>query len=251
MLAAGLALPLAAQKPAASSPRQQISYTEQENPNLSRLRKAIDTLSNQEKLGNLPPNGQIELNNLRTEAEILESQRKYFLNIEFQGGPLAVLLENIGGSNFSLNIISPGSTELLKSAELPAFTLRNSSMLALTKVVGNLVEAQGYKFQVVDDTNPNHVVGMLSKAGPARAPMQPPTAFESIQLDEYLHSGLTIDDIVDAIRSAWELSPKNDRDALKLKYHPPTKILLVSGPTSAIIVTKTVVGSLRKKPSTP
>lgn len=249
-LAASLALPLAAQTAGSTLPRSQVSYTQQEDPNLMRLLQAIDTLAQQEKLGQLPPEAQTHLNNLRSEFKARERDRQYLLNIEFPGGSLSSLLDAVNADNFaSLNVISPGSADLLKAIELPAFSLRNARLATLTKVVGNLVEMQGYKFQIVDDSSPNHFVGMLSKPGQAPAPSTAPVAFESIQLEEYLQPGLTIDNIVDAIRTAWELNPKNDREALKLKYHPPTKILLISGPTTATNVAKSVIFSLRKKPA--
>ncbi|HEY1107844.1 MAG TPA: hypothetical protein VGE76_04400 [Opitutaceae bacterium] len=251
-LAASLALPLAAQTAGATLPRSQVSYTQQEDPNLMRLLQAIDTLSQQEKLGQLPPNAQMELNHLRSEFKARERDRQYLLNVEFPGGSLSSLLDAVNADNVaSLNVISPGSADLLKAVELPAFSLRNARLATLTKVVGNLVEMQGYKFQIVDDSSPNHFVGMLSKPGQPSAPNTAPAAFESIQLEEYIRPPQTIDTIVDAIRTAWELDPRNQRDALKLKYHPLTKILLVSGPQPAVVIAKQVVGSLRKMTATP
>lgn len=252
ILAACLAIPLVAQTPATSPSRTKVSIEEVENPALSRLNRAIQHLSEQDKLGNLPEEGRLELANLRSEQRALQEQPKFVLTIEFSGGSLSSLLSAVNARNLiSLNIISPGSAELLNGVELPAFALRNARLATLTKVVGNLVEMQGHKFQIVDDSDPNHFVGMLSKPGQAPTPSTAPAAFESIQLEEYLRPPQTIDTIVDAIRTAWELDPRNQRDALKLKYHPLTKILLVSGPQPAVIIAKQVVGSLRKMPASP
>lgn len=247
-LATALILPVVAQTPASARPRTQVSYVEIPHPQLGRVSRAIDLLTQQDKVGALPKEGQLELANLRSEYANLQDETRYQLNIEFPGGPLSDLLEAIKGP-VSLNVISPGSTNLIKTVELPAFALRNANLLTLTKVVVNLVETQGYKVQIVDDSHHNRLIAMLSKPGGASAPTTSPAAFESIQLDGHLQSGLTVDTIVEAIRTAWELDPKNDREALKLKYHPPTKILLVSGPIQAIIVTKTVIGSIGRKPA--
>jgi hypothetical protein len=54
-----------------------------------------------------------------------------------------------------------------------------------------------------------------------------------------------IDDIVAAIRLAWQMDPSHKNDSLQIKYHPPTNLLLVTGTPASLEVVERVIDSLK------
>jgi ribosome recycling factor len=90
----------------------------------------------------------------------------------------------------------------------------------------------------------NSVAVVLGRNEPARPRTPLPIDFESFQLAPYLRDQ-SIDDIVEAIRASWELNPRNDPNALRLKFHPPTSILLASGPRDALNMAGKIISQLK------
>ncbi len=55
---------------------------------------------------------------------------------------------------------------------------------------------------------------------------------------------LSIDDVIDAIRTACSMNPAIKFDDLQIKYHPRTNLLLVKGPPEALLVVGQMVDAL-------
>lgn len=160
------------------------------------------------------------------------------LNLNFTGGTVAdlvALLNKLDAPGFNLM----GEREDM-AAPLPAFSLREVSPGAFAMALKQLLEPRG--LTVMAEQNEMFV---LRKTSTLRA--AEPTMFESFQLAPFLGEQ-SIEDIVAAIRTAWELNPQNKPEALQLKFHPPTKLLLVSGTPMATMVASKVISTLAKTP---
>ena len=69
--------------------------------------------------------------------------------------------------------------------------------------------------------------------------------FQSFQLAPYLEFQ-SVDDIVGAVHAMWALDPMRSPEALRVKFHPPTGILLVSGPSEGIQMVEVILRQLRR-----
>jgi len=160
------------------------------------------------------------------------------ISIDFAGGSIAQLVamvNKLGGPGFNLI----GEKEDL-GMELPSFSVRNVTPIAFAMALRQLLEPRG--LTVIVEQNEMFVLRRLSTMRGLE-----PMRFESFQLAPYLEKH-SIDEIVAAIRMAWELNPQNKPDALQLKFHPPTKLLLVSGTGEAIMVASKVISTLAGAP---
>jgi hypothetical protein len=191
----------------------------------------------------------------RGRVEMLEGLEPKKISIDFRGGPLSALLNQIGGPDGpSLSII--GADGLNPSeVGLPPFSLRNAHLVTLIEVVRQLVPRE-FQFEPAGPIEPNTAVCVLRR----RVFDQPRTNagdFESFQLAPLLKEQ-SVDDIIGAIRTAWELDPRHDKEALRIKFHPPTGLLLISGqsdgsrrPSEAIEIAHKVISQLKRPPGTP
>lgn len=88
---------------------------------------------------------------------------------------------------------------------------------------------------------------------PPQAPVEPapPRAVFFFSLDPYLER-FTVEDIITAVKTGWDLDGKKDRPTLK--YHDQTKLLVASGDPSQVEMIKSVLANLGRsvsKPATP
>ncbi|MDO8542724.1 MAG: hypothetical protein Q7S40_19965 [Opitutaceae bacterium] len=164
--------------------------------------------------------------------------------IDFPGGTLAQLVKSISGASEShFNLV--GETADL-ATELPAFSIRNADTEAVANALGLLLNGRGLSIirapQQRSGPNPSDipVYVLMKRSGDTNA-------FESFQLGPYLEKQ-SVDDIVSAVRTAWELQPQNKPEALQLKFHPATSLLLVSGTPGAIAVASKVISTLSGPP---
>lgn len=165
-------------------------------------------------------------------------------SIDFPGGTVRDFLNAVAKlEGVSLSIIANDPADL--KTPLPAFSLRNSGVQTVVMALMRLLETRGYNLNPVG-MEPNSVVAVLARQEPRpkAAPPPPPTLFDSFPLGTYL-ADQTIDDIVGAIRAGWELDPAHDKESLRLKFHPGTSILLVSGPPEAIQIASKVISQLK------
>jgi hypothetical protein len=170
------------------------------------------------------------------------SEPHALISVDFPGGSVAQLMSMLsrsGGAPF--NVIGDKAD---LATELPAFSVRNAEPAALAPALQRFLFPHGLTLQSAlpgDST-----VYTLTKIAVQREGLDV-AMFKSFQLAPYLQNQ-SIDNIVAAIRQAWQLNPSHKADALQLKYHPPTTILLVSGPPEAVSIAAQVISSL--KPAT-
>jgi hypothetical protein len=180
-----------------------------------------------------PPQGEAR-------GTISQQRGQQRITINFTGGSVAdlvALLNKIDAPGFNLI----GEKEDL-ATPLPPFSLRDVSPNAFAMGLRQILEPRG--ITVMAEGNEMFV---LRRLGTLRSPALEPQRFESFQLASYLEKQ-SIDDIVGAIRAAWELNPQNKPDALQLKFHPPTKLLLVSGSGEAVMIASKVISTLSGAP---
>ena len=254
-----VAFGLHAQTPAAKSkspppdsPKFKIDLVRQVTPDITALSRQVEAVARRHKLGQVT---QEELQTALSALEIAQHRTPSLLNIESLGGSLGEFANIVSSSDqMSVTIINAGEPSDLETT-IPPFSLRNANLGTVVNVLATFLHARGLELKTVGGDNPHppdakHIVCMLRRleASPEQKERAAATDFESIQLDEHIHGAQTIEAIVDAIRTAWELDPARDPAALRLKFHPPTKILLVSGPSPTSQIVRQVVSGLRKSP---
>lgn len=176
---------------------------------------------------------------LRARIAMLEKLEPRKINIDFRGGPLSKFVETISnGKGVSFTIVNAGEPADLQ-IELPPFSLYSCPLRTVTAVVRNLLLPQGLELEPIDPEQ-NSVVCTLRRISRPEADQ---TEFTVVQLGK-VRSKMSPDEIVATVRSAWELDPSHDPKALLIKFHPGTKMLLVYGPKSAIVVTERVIAAL-------
>lgn len=176
------------------------------------------------------------------------------LTVHSNGGPLsafAAAAADVGGASFSLvNAAAPADLE----TPLPPFDLHHANWETVVNVLDSFLSAHGLRLQFVGGDSPNpaeatSVVCVLRSAEVAPTAKRPGSrGFGAFQLEDRIFDDQTVDVIVDAIRSAWALEANRDQAALLIKFHPGTKILLISGPAPATEVAAGVIDSLRRIP---
>lgn len=167
------------------------------------------------------------------------------INLSFPGGTLSQLLSVLSQEkNLTFNLIGAGSPADFETA-LPPFSLHNVNGVIIAEVLRGLLQSRGYNLQIspIDGNSVTCVLVPLPENNPADPFMQ--DQFQSFELSPYLVN-FSVDQIVDAIRSAWELNPAHPRDSLRVKFHPGTGILLVSGPMKAVAMTQDIISNLRR-----
>lgn len=140
------------------------------------------------------------------------------ITVDFQGGTLGQLITAInksGPTPFNLVV-----EKKFMDLPVPAFSVRNAGPENVATALDQLLV--GY----VINTNRHAVTGepvfVLTQA-----PVNTVQSFYSYNLAPMLEVYKT-EDIVSAIRAAWELDPRHNPDDLRLKFHPETKLLLVA-----------------------
>lgn len=162
-------------------------------------------------------------------------------DFDFPGGTLPDLAAALGKAGLSISAV--GSDEGLK-LPLKPFSLRHVAPVSVANVVRELIEpefdAQRLRFSC-QQASPTTAVFIVSPRTSRRPDHLTRSLFAGNVLDRY-----SIDDVVDAIRTAWAFDPAHNPDDLKLKFHPGTKLLLISGPPEAVDVASSIMGSLRE-----
>ena len=167
------------------------------------------------------------------------------ISVDFPGGPASALVAAIAKTDRgnSFNLIGE-KTDL--AIELPAFSVRNADPAALAVALNGILQPRGYVLapsgRVSTGQSP---VFTLRKMNPYESDHRQLGQMQSFQLAPYLEHQ-SVEDIIGAIRTAWELDPARSPAALRLKFHPPTGILLVSVPGDGIPVVMSVLKELRR-----
>ena len=221
-----------------------------QTPEIERAAERLKSVQQRFKTGNA---SQEEVSELQFMFEDAERRVPIHLTVESGSGPLSAFLaaasENTDRSFTLINAGDPADLE----TQLPPFVLRDVNWGTVIGVLDNLLLTRGLNLRFVggDNHDPSLAKSVICVLRPTEMPQaarrstQP--EFESFQLADYISANQTLEVIVDAIRTAWELDPTHDATALRVKFHPATKILLVSGPSPATSIAKQVVSGLRKK----
>lgn len=177
-----------------------------------------------------------------------------YVTLDFPGGSLSQLLEAVGKTDASsFNLVVDEHAVRENDVKVRAFSLRNAPPVAVAATLSFLLADQKL---AVEKLIPDLVRGGEFQPGPDVYVVRPPQSggnsvrFEAFQLENRL-GAQSIDDIVGAIRAAWELDPAHQPDALRLKFHPGTSLLFVSGSQEALNVASLVVTSLKRVPGDP
>lgn len=176
----------------------------------------------------------------RSSATLTTGTPPAVVTLDFPGGTLAQLIALLGNSGSSFNLIGePG--ELV--AALPPLSVRNASTFAFAQALDTLLQADG--LTLGGDWSSN--VFTVAKR-PADEKSAGGALTQSCLISQELKVQ-SIDAIVDAIRTAWALDPAHDPKALRLKFHPATQLLLISGPPEGVRIALDVVRHLTAPPA--
>lgn len=180
-------------------------------------------------------------------AKVRATRPPTLINIDFPGGTLAELVAAIARSNeTTFNVV--GETADL-ATEIPPLSLRNADHESVAQALNQLMSMRG--LSLIRTTQQT----IMGPCGPINMPVyallrraaNEPVMSQSFQLGPYLEKQ-SIDDIIGAIRALWELNPANRPQTLQLKFHPPTKLLLVSGSPNAISAATQLISTLAREP---
>lgn len=167
------------------------------------------------------------------------------VSVEFPGGTVAALVAAIEKAGGGLNVIA--EAEDLR-VQLPPFTIRNADGASLATALDGLLRTRGYTLQGTGRTQPQTaMVFVLRKMQQYERSNNNDSRFQPFQLGPYLEFQ-TVNDIVGAIQTMWALDPVRSPEALRVKFHPPTGILLVSGPQDGIQMVEYILRQLRRSP---
>lgn len=164
------------------------------------------------------------------------SQASETFTVDFSGGSLAQLLAQLNSTqNWSVDIV--GAKEDLDAATLPPFSVHHIRRAEFMGMLANILSKRGFQF---DPSSPN--VAVLNRREPNAG-----GDFVSQDLSPFLNTR-SADDIVDAIRTACAMYPASNGRELKIKYHPQTKLLLISGNGWDVMIAMRVLNSLIPQP---
>jgi hypothetical protein len=165
------------------------------------------------------------------------------ISVDFSGGTIAefvALVAKSGGPSFNLIGEKADFAHVL-----PPFSVRDADIAAVANALNILLASKG--LAIISSGGGGGVYALMKGNAPVPTAGRDPVLFDTFQLAPFL-ANQSVDDIVDAIRGAWELNPANKADALKIKYHPQTTLLLVSGNQAAINVASKVIDNLKRVP---
>ena len=119
------------------------------------------------------------------------------------------------------------------------------NQINVVEILTVMLEPRGFRFKSIGGIR--SFVGVVEKIPANEKAPAPQLQFLSFQLAPFLQSQ-SVNDIVEAIRTAWELDPSHTSEMLHIKFHPGTSILLVSGPQEAINIARNVLIELKRPP---
>ena len=156
------------------------------------------------------------------------------VDVNFSGGTLAQFVAQLRASDGTgFDLLSDTS---LSETPVPLTKIHNIDLAALTSALNQLLRAHNLTISAV----PGNI--LVATKATVYTPIPGPT-FQAFQLAPYLTT-LGIDDITDAITSAWTADPKRDPKALIFKFHPATKVLFVYGPSEGITMAAQIIPQL-------
>lgn len=166
------------------------------------------------------------------------------VNVDFAGGRLQDLLEDIEGSNdVAINIVV---SEQAKRVIIPELQLRNVRVEDLLRALNNLGLLDYQQFgQNLYSVTPRSV--MHNPRDPGGVQIYDVRALVTEQFNPTIFFG--VDDIVTAMRIAWEMGSQEGKIPT-LKFHEETYLLVVYGNSAQQRSAKTVLETLAESQMT-
>jgi hypothetical protein len=108
-----------------------------------------------------------------------------------------------------------------------------------------LLRSRGYQLDISSSDGPDSFVCILQRFDAIIAGSRRTTGpqFESFQVAGALKTR-SIEQVIDAIRAAWEFTTPGANSPLKFKYHEPTGLLFIEGSDAAFKVARSVLVQL-------
>jgi hypothetical protein len=146
------------------------------------------------------------------------------IDIDFPGGTIPQLLKAIERTNeIKPNVIV---SEKASNVKLPPFSLRSVSLMEAIRALEGLREIGSQVLEVKALHNVLTVSTVDVGPPPKKAPSRDTRVFDVSQV---LTGDCTIEDIVIAITTAWEMRSKTMAHDADLKYHTETNLLIAVG----------------------
>jgi len=162
------------------------------------------------------------------------------ITLDFPGGTIDQFIAALASSRANFNVVAQPAD---LGAILPPLSVRHANTFAFAQALDSLLQVDGLTLGGEWSSN----VFTIEKL-PADAKGGPATLTQSCQLSLELKQQ-SLDSILDAIRTAWTLDPAHNPDALRLKFHPATQLLLISGPPDAVRIALNVIHHLSVPPA--
>ena len=172
-------------------------------------------------------------------------------DLDFPGGTPAELVAAIEkASGRPLNVIIP---EDHARTRLPALRLHQVDVPKLFEALFEAMKRQEFRMSANFDTSGSetHTVFQTKDRPPTESSIwffqvygirQVDRITRFFSLKPYLQSGLTVDDITTAIRTAWEM--RGDTETPALKFHEETQLLIAVGPPEQLVTIRDVLKTL-------
>ena len=169
--------------------------------------------------------------------------------VNVPGGTIAQLIAWLPKSGITRFDLVADKADL--EVDVPAFSLRYPTGDSLATALNKSLNPRGLTILASNsglNAAGSPTVYLLQKFSDPDANKPANVArFRSYQLTDYLVDKQTVDEITQAIHVAWTLFPDHKAEDLKLKFHPSTTLLLVTGPEEGIRVVENVLVNLRTK----
>lgn len=166
-------------------------------------------------------------------------------NIEFEGGSLISLLEEImAASNGDINIIWSSDIEDF-GLDFPQLTLRNVGEKDLYEVIGVMVTNQSNYDILLARSGNIWSFGLNAHHAPSKKDSEEPKPIVRFLAIQDVLDTFPLEAITTAIQTGWELAGV-DNDST-LKFHPDTKLLIFKGNSEAYDIVLSVIGQLREQ----
>lgn len=172
------------------------------------------------------------------------------ISVDFPGGSLAQLLTAVSQSGSEpFNVIAPKEALGLV---VPQFSVRNVSPHNLALALDQLLAGYAVDFSKGEYEHDGQPVFTLRSSQPdqsaPKAEKPKPEQFRSYAINRAVLNQIPVDQVIEAINTAWRLDAANKPEALTLKYHAATGILLVSSREGLALQTADqVINSLREQ----
>ena len=187
----------------------------------------------------LSPEAQIILIEAARARQAASTPEQSKFDLDFPGGTPGIFIaaiEKATGKPLNVVILNKDA-----NAQLPAIKLKHISVPALFSALSGVTAQTDsiYLFDTHDPVNSDDAIWFfsVSKAPPST------TTCRYYFLEPYMDKGLTVDDIVAAVRSGWDLQGIDSQT--RLSFHKETKLLIAVGDPTQLDAIDAVLKALQ------